>query len=69
MIDDLFRKSLEDGQLDECDLSLRELSSVKRSFLNTLRAVRHDRIEYPDMPSKEGEDGDLGQPVVQSSPF
>jgi putative nucleotidyltransferase with HDIG domain len=36
-----------DGQLDECDLTLRELQVVQRSFIHALGALRHDRIAYP----------------------
>jgi putative nucleotidyltransferase with HDIG domain len=38
---------LEDGQLDMCEISLAELSRVKRSFVFTLASMRHGRIAYP----------------------
>jgi putative nucleotidyltransferase with HDIG domain len=44
---------IEDGQLDECDLTLRDLDIVRESFISSLRGVRHPRIEYPD---KNGQD-------------
>lgn len=37
-----------DGQLDECDLTFLDLRRVERSFLRSLGAMRHERIEYPD---------------------
>lgn len=39
-----------DGQLDECDLTLRELEQVQRSFIQVLTALRHERVPYPDSP-------------------
>lgn len=35
-----------DGQLDECDLTFRDLQLIKHSFLRTLGAIRHERISY-----------------------
>jgi putative nucleotidyltransferase with HDIG domain len=37
-----------DGQLDECSLTLRDLHAIARSFIDTLSAIRHDRIDYPE---------------------
>ncbi|RMF27784.1 MAG: HDIG domain-containing protein, partial [Chloroflexi bacterium] len=39
---------LADGQLDECDLTLRELKQVAQSFVETLRGVYHPRVKYPE---------------------
>ena len=38
---------LADGQLYESALTLRDLSAVKRSFIETLTGVYHPRIAYP----------------------
>ncbi|MDO6655048.1 HD family phosphohydrolase [Anaerobacillus sp. 1_MG-2023] len=50
-IESLVRKiiteRLEDGQFDECDLSLRELDIVAKTILETLNGIFHSRIEYP----------------------
>ncbi|MGE3108730.1 MAG: HD family phosphohydrolase [Phycisphaerales bacterium] len=40
-------KRLHDGQFDECDLTLRELSSISEAIARTLTAVYHGRIAYP----------------------
>jgi len=55
MIDDIVKSRIDDGQLDECALTLRELSKVKESFAGTLRSMLHSRIDYPkDDDSKSG---------------
>jgi len=36
-----------DGQLDECDLTLRELTTIKESLITSLTAIYHARIDYP----------------------
>ncbi len=49
-----------DGQLDDCSLTLRDLHSIARSFIETLSAIRHERIDYPETTDAMGrriEDG------------
>jgi cyclic-di-AMP phosphodiesterase PgpH len=41
-----------DGQLDECDLSLRDLEKIAEVFTHILTGIFHTRIEYPDEPAK-----------------
>ena len=43
----IITERLEDGQFDECDLSLRELDIVAKTILETLNGIFHSRIEYP----------------------
>ena len=39
--------NLSEGQLDECDLALRELTTLRQSIINSLTAIYHARIDYP----------------------
>lgn len=48
-------KRLRDGQLDECELSLRELSQIEASISKTLAAHHHGRIAYPKEPDEPQE--------------
>ena len=48
LLDSIFQDRLEDGQLDECPLTLEEVATIKRSFLKTTLNMLHSRIEYPD---------------------
>ncbi|HEX6126888.1 MAG TPA: HDIG domain-containing protein, partial [Pyrinomonadaceae bacterium] len=36
-----------DDQLDECDLTLRELTQIRESMIRSLIAIYHSRIDYP----------------------
>jgi membrane-associated HD superfamily phosphohydrolase len=45
-------KRLQDGQFDECELSLRELSQIEASISKTLAAHHHGRIAYPKAPDE-----------------
>lgn len=46
---------LQDGQLNECELTLKELETVSHSFCETLKGIFHSRIEYPEMTKKVAE--------------
>lgn len=39
-----------DGQLDECDLTLKDLHQIQESFVKNLMAIFHTRVAYPDQP-------------------
>jgi putative nucleotidyltransferase with HDIG domain len=38
---------LTDDQLDECDLTLRELTQIRESMIRSLVAIYHSRVDYP----------------------
>jgi putative nucleotidyltransferase with HDIG domain len=48
LIDHLIDARMEDGQLDESDLTLRDLQRIKETFVNVLQGVYHPRIKYPE---------------------
>ena len=61
LVDKIFASNIEDGQLDECPLTIRELAKVKESFIFTLLNSLHSRIAYPaqkepDKPAKKSSD-------------
>ncbi|MCL6452450.1 MAG: HDIG domain-containing protein [Alicyclobacillus sp.] len=45
----IIRDRLQDGQLDECDLTLQDLDVMVGAFMKTLKGIYHSRIEYPDL--------------------
>lgn len=38
---------ISDDQLDECDLTLRELTQIRESMIKSLIAIYHSRVDYP----------------------
>lgn len=38
---------LADDQLDECDLTLRELTQIREAIIKSLVAIYHSRVDYP----------------------
>jgi len=47
LVHSLAMKRLQDGQFDECDLTLRELSRIEAGLSKSLAAHHHGRIAYP----------------------
>ena len=47
MVSRIIRERLEDGQFDECDLTLRDLDQIRQAFIAQLMGMYHRRIEYP----------------------
>ena len=45
---------LGDGQLDESDLTFKEISKITESFIRAKISTMHARIDYPDALSAEG---------------
>jgi hypothetical protein len=43
-----------DGQLDECELTLKDLHAIQKSFITILMGIFHQRIEYPERNEDDG---------------
>ena len=52
-----------EGQLDECDLTLRDLNLIAESFMRTLEGIYHARPEYPSGAAKGSRPGETSRPV------
>ncbi len=51
IVDSIIENRMRDGQLDECDLTLKDISTTRDIFIEMLQAVFHPRINYPALPS------------------
>ena len=56
IVEAVVRERIEEGQFDESDISLRDLRVVAESFIQTLSAVYHPRVEYPQPTARELEE-------------
>ena len=56
IVEAIVRERIEEGQFEECDISLRDLRIVADSFVQTLNAVYHPRVEYPEPTAREMEE-------------
>ncbi len=52
-IDDRIKMRFIERQLDECDLTLRDLTKIKEAFHKILIGTYHQRIKYPEQIVKE----------------
>ncbi|MGQ9573510.1 MAG: HD family phosphohydrolase [Dehalococcoidia bacterium] len=55
LVEAVIAERLAERQLDECDLTLRDLKVIGESFKTTLRGIYHRRIEYPPPTEEERE--------------
>lgn len=53
LIDLIFREHVDDGQLDNTDLTFRDLRRIKGTFLSILMGVYHVRVKYPGQEEEE----------------
>lgn len=48
-VHNLINSRIEDGQFDECDITMQELRIVEKSIVNGLCSSFHSRIKYPEL--------------------
>jgi putative nucleotidyltransferase with HDIG domain len=51
----VFSERMSDGQLSECDLTMRDLEIAREAFISALKGVFHPRIQYPRSESARSE--------------
>ncbi|MBX3039338.1 MAG: HDIG domain-containing protein [Bdellovibrionaceae bacterium] len=47
LVKNIIQKKLNDHQLDECNLTLKEIARIERAFVRILLGIYHQRIDYP----------------------
>ena len=62
MVGQIIQERLGDGQLNECDLTIRDLESIREAFVGQLLGMYHQRIAYPankvvELESRRGQGG------------
>jgi cyclic-di-AMP phosphodiesterase PgpH len=67
LVQNLINKIFSDGQLGNCELTLRDLHQIAKSFIIILTGIHHHRIEYPDSPATSNGKGKNGSPDRQQS--
>jgi putative nucleotidyltransferase with HDIG domain len=48
LVDKIINNIFLDGQIDECELTLKDISEIKKRFTYILTSIFHRRIEYPE---------------------
>lgn len=55
LVQRIINRFFSDGQLDECELTLKDLHLIAKSFNKTLSGIFHHRVEYPEQAQKQGQ--------------
>ncbi|MDL1964062.1 MAG: HDIG domain-containing protein [Deltaproteobacteria bacterium] len=51
VVQNLINKIFSDGQIDSCELTLKDLHKIAKTFNRVLSGIHHHRIEYPEKSS------------------
>lgn len=66
MIQRLTQSTMEDGQFDDCDVTIKDLGRVGSAFERVLRGMYHHRVEYPGFEfNKRIDEGRRPHPSIQ----
>jgi membrane-associated HD superfamily phosphohydrolase len=57
LVNDIINKRIAEGQLDDCDLTLRELKVAAETFRFTIQNMLHTRIKYPRDEERAEQEG------------
>jgi hypothetical protein len=55
LVDKIINHIFIDGQLEECELTLKDISEVKKRFIYILTGIFHKRIDYPGFDFGNGD--------------
>jgi putative nucleotidyltransferase with HDIG domain len=70
MVQKIINKVFSDGQLDECELTLKDLHEIAKGFNITLSGIFHHRIEYPEiapLAAKKAKNGNTDHVTPEDS--
>ncbi len=66
VVADVLRGKIDDGQLQECPLTFKDLEQISQSFMMVLSGMYHSRIAYPTQALEKGEEEHEDLSVDQS---
>ena len=50
------KKKMDDGQFDECQITIQQLNTIEESLIKSLNAMYHARVKYPEkQPDKQSD--------------
>ena len=67
LVQTLINNIFSDGQLDNCELTLKDLHAIAKNFISILTGIHHHRIEYPEKSGKTNGNTRNGHPDKQSA--
>jgi putative nucleotidyltransferase with HDIG domain len=67
LVQQLINRVFSDGQLDNCELTLKDLNNIAKSFNKILNGIHHHRIEYSETSAAGNGKGKNGSPDRQQA--
>jgi cyclic-di-AMP phosphodiesterase PgpH len=61
----IIKDKLNDDQLNQCDLTFQDLDKIATAFVRVLTGIFHSRVEYPELPHKQGQDNTVQTQATQ----
>ncbi|MEO1268765.1 MAG: HDIG domain-containing metalloprotein, partial [Myxococcota bacterium] len=62
LVQKMINKAFADGQLDECELTLKDLNAIAKAFIRVLMGMYHSRPQYPEDKRKRDDKRNKPQP-------
>ncbi|TFE01114.1 HD family phosphohydrolase [Jeotgalibacillus salarius] len=53
LVESIIQDRLQDGQFNECDITIKQLETIKKVLCETMNGIFHSRIEYPEFKKEE----------------
>lgn len=69
LVQTLIREKMTDGQLDECDLTFKDIGKIEEAFTHVLCGMLHARIGYPELQKSPLDESVRGSVRDQSLPI
>ena len=64
----MIKNRLDKGQLDNTDLTLRDLETIRNSFVSTLKGIHHPRIRYPETAADSEQQAEASKTISPPPP-
>lgn len=52
LVHEISKKKFDDGQFDECAITIQQLHTIQESLIKSLNAMYHGRVKYPEQQSE-----------------
>lgn len=63
-VDQIIKRRFADGQLDECDLTLADLTKIREAFVKNLVGMAHPRVQYKKDEDEGAKQGDAKKSML-----
>lgn len=65
VVHSIIQSRVDSGQLAECDLTFRDLTTIEGAFIQILEGIYHPRVEYPPAVQQAGQQAETPQDLTQ----